>query len=102
MNWISVKDRLPGTGVKVIAYFINELGKDRRIMAFHCPIFTIEAEADCECDEYCEANDTYYLKPGWYEQNEFDDFYYSVVATVTHWMPLPEPPMDLKSSPPKE
>ena len=47
--------------------------------------------------EYSEEDDEYYLLEGWYEVIKNWDDYNSIVIDdfVTHWMPLPEPPMDL-------
>ena len=92
MEWISVDERLPNPGAKVIAYFKNEYRLHRRIMAMYAPTKTIEPDLDDEFCDYDEETDTYYLPCGWYERNEFDDNHYSVGGTVTHWMPLPKPP----------
>lgn len=45
---------------------------------------------------YSEENDDYFVPKGWWENRQFtpDDVYNNPVdCAVTHWMPLPEPPM---------
>ena len=93
-KWINVKDKMPIPGKKVIAYYKNELGKDRIIMAEYAPKFTLEADAYVEEDftEYNDGDDVFYLPEGWYESNEFDEINYYVEGNITHWMPLPTVP----------
>jgi len=106
-EWIPVSDRFPEPGVKVIAYYKNYLEKDRRIMAFYAPRFTVEAideDEDNGADEYCEEEDRYYFTEGWYEENEFDEVHWKVEGNVTHWMQLPKVPIAaaaLKEAKPK-
>lgn len=48
---------------------------------------------------YSEENDDYFVPEGWWENRQFtpDDIYNNPVdCTVTHWMPLPEPPMSAR------
>lgn len=92
MKWIAVKDKVPDTGVMVLAYFKNEYNNHRRIRAMYVPAKTIEDEGEEEFYEYDEEAETYYLPEGWYEQNEFEETHWCVHGEVTHWMPLPEPP----------
>jgi hypothetical protein len=99
MNWISVKDRLPEHGRKVLASFPNKLGKRRLIVAYHTERWKEEIhpwqDDEYETSEYCEAKDEYYLLEGWYECIENWPEYTSVVVCegeITHWMPLPDPP----------
>jgi hypothetical protein len=63
--WISVKDRLPGQGCKVLTFGIvaEQWG------------YYLEKNLVCE---------NYITIAGW--QSPVDDY------EVTHWMPLPEPP----------
>ena len=35
-----------------------------------------------------------YWPEGWYESNEHEETSWCVDETVTHWMPLPAPPLD--------
>jgi len=61
-NWIAVEDRLPETGVKVLAYYKNSAGMDRRICASYAPRYKVESNAESDdYDEYCEEDDTYYF-----------------------------------------
>ena len=95
-QWIKVNDRLPEPEQKVIAFYKNPLGKGRTIMAFHAPKFTCgEYIDDDDVTEYDEATDVYYLKEGWYEDNEFEEIHYFVDGNVTHWMPLPSNPEEV-------
>ena len=96
--WTPVAKALPKSGVKVLAYYRNRLGNLRRICAMWTAAKTVEADGDAEaCIEYDEAADTYYVTEGWYECIDNWDDYSSVAVTegeVTHWMPLPHPPME--------
>jgi len=96
--WTPVAESLPKSGVKVLAYYRNRLGNLRRIRAMWTAAKTEEANGDAEaCIEYDEAADTYYVTEGWYECIDNWDDYSSVAVTegeVTHWMPLPQPPIE--------
>ena len=71
MEWISVKDRLPEVSEDILAW---------------------GPEGDVELGFLSQVD----IDNGHPENGGWCDFYF----TVTHWMPLPEPPPDLKSSPP--
>jgi len=98
MKWISVKNKLPDPEKPVLVFVQNVYeGKlTRRLRAFYAPKYTIEQGA-CEDEyngyEYNEEKDNYYLCEGWYENNEFDEVNWKIDGDVTHWMPLPEPPI---------
>jgi hypothetical protein len=96
--WTPVAEALPKSGVKVLACYRNRLGNLRRIRAMWIAAKTEEADSDAEaCIEYDEAADTYYVTEGWYECIDNWDDYSSVAVTegeVTHWMPLPQPPIE--------
>ena len=68
--------------------------------AFHADTYSIREGkylGDTDCYDYCEEDDEYYLKEGWYEVIHNWDEYGSIVIGdfVTHWMPLPEPPKEV-------
>ena len=64
-DWISVKDELPRTGRSVLVYVRRDDGVD-----------------------------TWYRTIAWMGQKNWDscDPYFYAKDTITHWMPLPEPP----------
>lgn len=103
-NWISVIDELPENNKKVIATYKNQMGKQRTIIASFIRKWTELAEDHfCDdldlddCGEYSEEKDNYFVPEGWYEQLDNWDTYASLPVDegdVTHWMPLPEKPVD--------
>ncbi len=100
VGWVSVKDRLPKPETEVLAVCV------RNGYRFICPVIyedgTELAQNSIwnwyELDNYgtySEENDDYFVPEGWWENRQFtpDDVYNNPVdCTVTHWMPLPEPP----------
>jgi hypothetical protein len=99
-GWISVKDRPPESGEPVLVTCeIHSLyGNKMRYVceAFHAEKYSVREgkyPEDTDCYDYCEEDDEYYLKEGWYEIIHNWDEYGSVVIEdfVTHWMPRPEP-----------
>ena len=100
-KWISVKDRMPkqeecvlllcktqyGTSYKCIGFY--ESGTMRRDDSDYCWDYEV-------CDIYDEENDDYLVNKGWFERVfNWDDYSaYGIEDTVTHWMPLPEPPKE--------
>ena len=101
-GWISVEDRLPETGQMVIATYKNNYGKWRTIVANYTQRWTepsndIETDWNDDISEYHEEKDEYFLLAGWYERIEnWGDYEFITVGegTVTHWIPLPEPPKE--------
>ena len=97
-RWISVKDRLPEPetqvliladrrGYPVITDGMYEDGKVTTEDSFWCWY-----EHDFEYDE---EKDCYVIPEGWWEYKHYngdDEYNHAVDDTVTHWMPLPEPP----------
>ena len=95
MNWISVLDELPLVG-NCIATYLNRDGNKRTIIAFYAKKYSIEDDSE-DCCDYSEQDDCYYLQEGWWERiDNWCDFTHVKVheGIVTHWMPLPEPPID--------
>lgn len=101
-QWISVKDRAPEARKKVIAFYRNNQGKGREVMAEYIPRFTVlvkdyfdqDAEGGTEWDE---AGEHEYVTESWHEiVDNWGDFSGCeiVEGEVTHWQPLPEPPTE--------
>lgn len=99
MDWISVKDRLPKSGEKVIALLQSKTFQRYSSITILAHIGEHEQTTDdydwwdCECDtEYDEEKDCYWVKECWYEVNVVDDNPNWIIDSdydVTHWMPLP-------------
>ncbi len=99
-EWISVDDRLPENGV--ICLLCCDVKRcDGTHRQYICDGLYAEKykklahgiDDDCVTD-YNEEDDEYYISEGWYERiNNWDDYdFIAINDTVTHWMPLPEPP----------
>lgn len=90
-DWRDATHELPEPGRFVLA--VVRCGKMRSVIrAMVAGKYDLEMHSDCDGGEYNEADDTFYCAPGWYECNAFDEINWAVDGTVTHWMPLPEPP----------
>ena len=106
MDWISVKDRMPKSGEKVIALLQSKTLQRYRTITMLAHIGEHEKTTDdydwrdCECDtEYDEEKDCYWVKECWYEVNVVDDNPNWIIDSdynVTHWMPLPSFPTEKK------
>lgn len=96
-RWIPVTERLPESGVHVLLA-CKTLGGNKYVCdGFHTEKFSQPTEFYENIDaDYSEETDEYYFPEGWWEViKNWDD--YSCVAiedTVTHWMPLPQPPKE--------
>lgn len=101
--WIPVSERLPESGKEVlmnVAYNNrNQSEYDKVAKGFYVESFSIKEETWSDFtgnEDYCEEDDTYYIRQGWYSVCNFvDDFSYIDVPsgfTVTHWKPLSAPP----------
>ena len=105
-EWISVKDRLPESGVHVLICCEMHRYGGEIAGKYVCDGYYAEANKiiaggfpdDCNC-EYSEEDDEYYLCEGWYEVIKNWDDYSSVTVEdfVTHWMPLPKAPETKKT-----
>lgn len=91
MELFGTEVKLPNTGKHVFAYYRNELGNKRRVIAKHIGKFEVEAADDLEDCEYNDGDDTYYVTPGWYEViDNWDEFSCVYIShDVTHWSDLP-------------
>ena len=97
-RWVPVTERLPEAEEEVLAFC--KCGRRGYICeALYIPPETYREDSgfiwDWEvCDKYNEERDDYTINPGWYERVHNWDEYGCVAVqdTVTHWMPLPEPP----------
>ena len=97
--WKRTADELPPCGKKVIAHYINEIGKHRTVMAHYIPPLTVKCcdfyDPDSEYDEdFKDGEDEGYVKESWHELIENWDEYSGceIVDAVTHWMPCPDYP----------
>ena len=96
-SWIELtKDNHPISGELVLIFGFNEHGKRRTLRAFYAPKFSIKDSTEFEAAEYNKLDDEFYLKQGWYESNEFEYVHWMVDFKITHYMPMPEPPIQNK------
>lgn len=93
--WIPVSERLPDSGVHVLASCRSPGGFRYVCDAFYsAPKTEVCSYSDNIDMEYDEETDEYYMPEGWWEViknwNEYSCI--GIEDTVTHWMPLPESP----------
>ena len=97
--WIPVAQALPDTTKKVLATYLNKMGKRRTVIANWVQARTQKRspwdDEETDIAEYDESSDEFFLKEGWYECLENSEEYgmwWIYEGEVTHWMPLPLPP----------
>jgi len=91
-QWVSVADGMPHSNVPVLAYYVNILGKGRRVRAQYAALHSLRLDEECEGACACGECEGEWSAPGWYETNEHEKVNWWVDEEVTHWMPLPDPP----------
>lgn len=91
-TWI--KASFAPTNQTGLAYYLTRYGKPRIVRAVYVQPFTVMYDGDDDnYADYDVATGEFYLPSGWYERLDSGDYdYYSLDGTVTHFMPLPEPP----------
>lgn len=75
---------------KVLVFFRNSLGKGRTLLATYYAEGSLEWSDDAWQRD--EADQGAYAPEDWYEETETHEMLMPIVETLTHWMPLPEPP----------
>jgi hypothetical protein len=97
-NWISVAERMPPAGTKVLAFYRNSMGVSRRICAEYIGKHQRDAfdfDSDYGDTDYDEASDQYYWPEGWYERvDNWDELTHLAVTEgeITHWRVMPAVP----------
>jgi hypothetical protein len=107
---IPVSEQMPEPGIKVIAHYLNDLGKERTIMAEWVPAKSRKDDIDAiaqvldlndeDFAEYDEDDEKFYWPEGWYEvvENLSDYCELLVDNEVTHWQSLPASPYQDKKT----
>lgn len=96
-SWVDVQDRLPTSGLKVLAIQKTNYLQNRVTIVGHWVEKFSEEAGDSEFDDYCEEKDEYYLPEGWYE-DQYNWGEYAAIkvnddADITHWRLLPDKPV---------
>ena len=87
-------DTAPKDGRAVLVFYKNELDKNRIVKVRYVGKFMLECDDDTYQVDYDE-NDIPYCPEGWYEQvDNYDDYAeFYMERNITHWTPLPSPPI---------
>lgn len=102
-RWHRVEDGFPDDEVPVLAILHNTYGRNVVLKLFHIGHHkrTTEEYGWQEYEgetEYDEENDCFWIPEGWWESNYHEDNLNWEInetdGTITHWMPLPEPPKE--------
>ena len=91
-QWIPVGERMPTGGVKVLVIYRNNYGNLRRTCAHYSPKHTVDASTWDE-GEPDETEDGTFEPEGWWEEPVEIERVEFIADEVTHWMPLPAPPV---------
>lgn len=104
MNWISVKDRLSENEQAVLVYVKGFYTTQKNETIMLTSIYTDGKHSVGDSDyykkwswtdyEYDEETDEFIIIEGWWGVTEDLDNMIWISGTVTHWMPLPEPPKE--------
>jgi hypothetical protein len=96
---IPVSEQMPEPGIKVIAHYLNDLGKGRTIMAEWVPAKSRKDDNDEDFVEHDEDEEESYWAEGWYEVVENLSDYCALLVDnkVTHWRSLPASPYQDKN-----
>ena len=101
--WHRVEDGLPDDEVPVLAILHNTYCRNVVLKLCHIGHHkrTTEEYGWQEYEgetEYDEENDCFWIPEGWWESNYHEDNLNWEIGktdgTITHWMPLPEPPQE--------
>lgn len=93
MNWINTSDKLPEEGKAVLIYFNEGLSEDTMCVASWDGFWNVKGKeinqvshrvSVASWDGFWNAKGSH----GYESENTFND------EDVTHWMELPEPPID--------
>ena len=91
-RWIAVVERMPEP-CEYVLVFVRIADVTRRLRAFYAAENTVELDPELEPWAGCtEKDDVWYVEPGWYEANEYEETHWRITGRVTHWMPFPDPP----------
>jgi hypothetical protein len=95
---IPVSEQMPEPGIKVIAHYLNDLGKGRTIMAEWVPAKS--HKSDDADEDFAEYDEEFYRPEGWYEVVENSSDYCALLVDneVTHWQSLPASPYQDKKT----
>ena len=102
---VPVSERLPEPSVRVLAHYLNALGKGRTICAIWVPAKSRSDEGDLDADdflEYDEESDKYHWPEGWYEAIEnWEELGWAKVyeGEIAYWQPLPQWPATALATP---
>lgn len=79
---------------KIIVFYVNALGKGRCVMACYYRERSLEMDDDyADVGEYDDATGQSFAPAGWYEEHDSDNPILELQGDPTHWMPLPDPPL---------